>query len=566
MRTNSKVGFKLQKNGTVLGKKRKICYSRLPENYLLQCDHTMPGKPSFLELILVTPPSGNGQVTASIRSSLLSTLFENIRPLFMSGVSSSFVALVALVRLHQIWAALWLVADLCLLAVRLGIARAYVARNRTDAVHPGAWATRYAPVSLLACFLFGTGTMACVMSPDAELASLALMVTAGILGGIASRNAALPRLAITQICLGALPIGVGALFAPRGTLWILVPPLFMYIAAMSSVVRRHYEGLVALMTAEQRHAELAARFDAALAHIPHGLCTIDGAGKVIIANRRTAELFGATVEMLKLNVPLPEFIGHVGLAKFGETLRRQLVERCTTWLSAERGPLDLELNDGRQLEMTRNPVPDGSAVIIIEDVTERRESEAKILHLARHDPLTGLPNRRDLCDQLEQILSRCSKAHSPALAVMYLDLDGFKQVNDKLGHHAGDEVLLTVADRLRKMLQREGLAARLGGDEFAIAVENATAATSAALAQRVIHLISEPYLLSTGETVRIGTSLGIAFAVNDESFERLMRRADIALYDAKAAGKGTFRFWTGNQTAKATVGSSVSAMGLRPQV
>jgi PAS domain-containing protein len=243
--------------------------------------------------------------------------------------------------------------------------------------------------------------MACVMSQDAQLGSLAIMVTAGILGGIASRNAALPRLAIAQICLGAVPIGLGALLAPRGASWILVPPLFMYIAAMAAIVRRHYEALVALMTAEQKHAELAARFDAALTHMPHGLCTIDATGKVIVANRRTAELFGATVEKLRLNVPLPEFIGRVGLAKFGETLRSQLVARCTAWLSEEGGPLDLTLSDGRQLEMTRNPVPDGSAVIIIEDVTERRQSEAKMLYWARHDPLTGLPNRRYLRERLE---------------------------------------------------------------------------------------------------------------------------------------------------------------------
>jgi hypothetical protein len=89
------------------------------------------------------------------------------------------------------------------------------------------------------------------------------MVTTGSPGGIASRNAALPRLAITHICLGALPIGLGALLAPRSASWILVPPRFLYIAAMVSVVRRHSEGLVALMTAEQKHAELAARFDAA---------------------------------------------------------------------------------------------------------------------------------------------------------------------------------------------------------------------------------------------------------------------------------------------------------------
>ncbi len=505
----------------------------------------MPIQRFIFNSLLATPASHNGEVTVSIRSSLLSTLFENTRPLLLSGISSAFVALVACIRLHQTWTWLWLAAEIGLLSARLGIAHLYVVRSRTAAPHPGPWAARYAPVSLLACLLFGVGTMACLMSPDTELASLSLMVTAGILGGIASRNAALPRLAITQICLGTIPIGLGALLAPRGASWILVPPLVAYLVAMVSVVRRHYEGLIALMTAEQRHAELAARFDAALTHMPHGLCTIDENGKVIVANRRAAELFGATVEMLRLNVPLPEFIGHVGVAKFGETLRKQLVERCTTWLSEGHGPLDLELSDGRKLEITRNPVPDGSAVIIMEDVTERRQSEAKIMHLARHDPLTGLPNRRDLYERAKQILS---KGSGPALALMYLDLDGFKQVNDRLGHHAGDEVLVIVADRLKQILRPDEFVARLGGDEFAVVVENATSAASAALAPRIIRELAKPYLLSTGEAISIGTSIGIAFALNGESIEQLIKRADVALYDAKESGKGTFRFSTQDVT------------------
>ncbi len=174
---------------------------------------------------------------------------------------------------------------------------------------------------------------------------------------------------------------------------------------MSSVVRCHYRNLVALMTAEQNHAEIAARFDAALAHMPHGLCTVDTQGKVVIANRKAAELFGATVEMLRLNVSLPDFIGYVGLAKFGETLRAELVERCSEWLRQGNLPLDLDLVDGRQLELSRNPVPDGSSVVIIEDITERRKAEARILHWAHHDSLTGLPNRCYLGNHAERLMA-----------------------------------------------------------------------------------------------------------------------------------------------------------------
>ncbi|TGP12916.1 GGDEF domain-containing protein, partial [Mesorhizobium sp. M2D.F.Ca.ET.233.01.1.1] len=92
--------------------------------------------------------------------------------------------------------------------------------------------------------------------------------------GVASRNAAVPRLAIAQICAVSIPIGIGALLSPTDGSWILIPPLLLYVAAMASIVRRHYRGLVALMIAEQNHAELAARFDAALTHMPHGLCTL----------------------------------------------------------------------------------------------------------------------------------------------------------------------------------------------------------------------------------------------------------------------------------------------------
>jgi diguanylate cyclase (GGDEF)-like protein len=503
---------------------------------------TMSCTTLVLETILATPARGQHRVTPSIRAALLSTLFDNVWPLFMSGVASGFVALVAFVRLHQLWAVAWLVADLCVICARIGIARVYAVRSRAATLPPGPWASFYGPAALVTSLLLGMGTMKCIMSPDAELASLAIMVTAGILGGVASRNAALPRLAIAQICLGTLPIGLGALLASRSGSWILMLPLVVYVAAMLSIVLRHYDGLVALMCAEQKHAELAARFDAALAHMPHGLCTLDAEGKVVIANRRTAELFGATVERLKLNVPLPEFIGHVGLAPFGDTLRQQLVERCTAWLDGECSPLDLELRDGRQLEMTRNPVSDGSAVIVIEDVTERRESEAEILHLARHDPLTGLCNRRHLRDRLEELLSRQTTDHAPPVGVMYVDLDGFKKVNDTLGHHAGDEVLTMVAERLATILRRDDQVARVGGDEFLVVPGKATAVASAALARRIIAQLSFPYLLSTGTTAKIGASVGIAFSNRNDSFELLMKRADTALYASKQAGKGTFRF------------------------
>lgn len=510
----------------------------------------MSGKRSALGLILTTPDVKQGTVCASIHSSLLSALSDTFRPLLMAGAASAFVALMAFMRLHQWWAALWLVADMGVTAIRLGMIRVYTLRSRSGGMDARAWAASYVPLALVSALLLGAGTMACLMSGDPQLATLAVMVTAGIIGGIASRNAAIPYVAIAQILLGTLPIFPGVLLGPRlgprNGWWILLPPLAAYVAAMISIVWRHYDELVALMIAERKHAELLARFDAALANMPHGLCTIDPSGKVVIANRRTAELFGATVDMLKLGVPLPEFIDRIWRVEAdevpSEAAREQLAGQCAGWPLKERTSLELELHHGRQLEITCNPVPDGSAVIIVEDVTERRQNEADILHLARHDALTGLLNRRGLGGQLEEMLSFPTIPNDNAPAVLYLDLDGFKQVNDELGHSAGDEVLQAVAARLKQIVRDDELVARLGGDELAIVVQRANPASATALAQRVIRELERPYPLPGGKTVTIGTSIGIAFAAGNEPAERLIERADEALYDAKLAGKGTYRF------------------------
>ncbi|MDR6376341.1 diguanylate cyclase domain-containing protein [Paraburkholderia caledonica] len=496
---------------------------------------------SVSKSILATPPELGAAVSPSIRARLLATLFDNRRPLLMSVVASAFVAAVAYARLHQPWAILWLLADAWVLLGRLSIIHAYTSHNRNSPLNPRPWAATYAPLCLTTSLMLGLGTMGCVGTADTTLASLALMVASGILGGVASRNASVPRLAIAQICLVTIPIGLGALFSPIAGSWILVPPLLLYVGAMISIVQRHYRGLVALMIAEQNHAELAVRFDAALTHMPHGLCTIDRSGKVAIANSRTAQLFGATLDTLKLNVPLPEFIGHLGFVQFGERLGQQFTEKCSAWLHEKRRPLALALPNGRQLELTRNPVPDGSAVVIIEDVTERKRSEAKVLYLARHDSLTGLANRRELRERLGKILSSARRGSDTRTAVLYLDLDGFKQVNDRHGHTAGDEVLEAVATRLTETLRHGEFAARLGGDEFAVIVENAALHAVVAIAERVIREIAKPYPLTAGGTIHIGTSIGIALAEAQEPVDDLIRRADEAMYSAKKAGKGTYR-------------------------
>jgi diguanylate cyclase (GGDEF)-like protein len=177
------------------------------------------------------------------------------------------------------------------------------------------------------------------------------------------------------------------------------------------------------------------------------------------------------------------------------------------------------------------------------DVTEAYEAEARIAHLAHHDALTDLPNRVLFHERLEEALLGVRQDREK-FAVLYLDLDQFKNVNDGLGHPAGDKLLVAVAERLRTCVRVSDMVARFGGDEFAVLqIGLAGPHEAGALADRIVTLLSEPYDIG-GEQVVIGASAGIALAPADgETAEQLLGNADMALYQAKEDGRRTFRFF-----------------------
>ena len=176
------------------------------------------------------------------------------------------------------------------------------------------------------------------------------------------------------------------------------------------------------------------------------------------------------------------------------------------------------------------------------DVTAARAMEARTAHQARHDFLTGLPNRAFFLDALRASCEAASARGNPS-ALLLLDLDGFKAVNDRLGHDAGDEILRAVARRLSSSVREGDLIARLGGDEFTVLHCNATVDTAATLAMRIIERLSGPFRIDAAQA-SVGVSIGIALAPNaGERPDDLLRGADLALYSAKDAGRGTYRFF-----------------------
>jgi diguanylate cyclase (GGDEF)-like protein/PAS domain S-box-containing protein len=178
------------------------------------------------------------------------------------------------------------------------------------------------------------------------------------------------------------------------------------------------------------------------------------------------------------------------------------------------------------------------------DITLWKRSQDRMEHLAHHDALTGLPNRLMLRARLEHAVSKARRDKAQG-AVLFLDLDRFKQVNDTLGHPAGDALLIAVAKRLRERLRDSDTLARLGGDEFVILIEDLTERSqAAALAQELIARLSEPFDLPGGHVARIGGSIGIAlFPVDGTAPDELIQRADVALYESKQGGRGTYRFF-----------------------
>ncbi len=199
----------------------------------------------------------------------------------------------------------------------------------------------------------------------------------------------------------------------------------------------------------------------------------------------------------------------------------------------------IRLADGRLLDSTVRPLSGGGFVLTLDDVT----AYVRRAELARRDALTGLPNRTTLRDRLVERLGQAKRA-GQAVAVLYVDLDRFKAVNDTLGHPVGDALLCKVAERFKSALREGDIVARLGGDEFAIIQSDAPQPAAAkALAERLVDLISRAYVLE-GHMIHIGASVGIAISP-DHGLEPdlLFKNADLALYKAKADGRGVYRLF-----------------------
>jgi diguanylate cyclase (GGDEF)-like protein len=320
--------------------------------------------------------------------------------------------------------------------------------------------------------------------------------------------------------------------------------------------------------AEQRRTKLLAeRFDTALRNMPLGLVMLDRVRGLLVANASMAELLGVSAGDMMIGQRIEELlrlstdVGCLSEANLDQLLIAfDGLSACREKFHCDKALCPLIAHDGlsacrkkwallietrleRVLEFSFQPMENGGALMLVEDITEKRSAEAAVHRLAYFDPLTDLPNRRSFFDGVERALAESARNHE-TLALLFVDLDHFKDINDSLGHGAGDELLRCVAGRLASIVRKNDVVARLGGDEFVILQSDVRRPKDImVLAERVIECFRAPFLLG-GQQVRVSASVGIARSPrNGEDRETLLRNADTALYRAKASGRNSWRFF-----------------------
>ncbi len=281
---------------------------------------------------------------------------------------------------------------------------------------------------------------------------------------------------------------------------------------------------------------------------PDGVVVTDAQGRILLANRNMEAMFGYPAEEL-VGRPVECLMPERYRARH-EAHRDSMVENWRPRAMGKVADLVGMRRDGSEfpLDISLNTFEDDAGnriTAFIRDITERRRQEARIRHQATHDELTGLPNRLLLADRLAQALAHAGR-HGTKVAVMLLDLDNFKLVNDSMGHLEGDAVLKEVARRLTESLRREDTVARFGGDEFIILLSDVGRETDlAAVAGNILKTFERPIQIREGHVINASASLGIALYPDDGTDEEtLVRYADMAMYEAKQSGRNTYAFFS----------------------
>ena len=493
------------------------------------------------------------KLPTEIYTSLVASLFSDPRTLLLGAAGSMTAALITA----------WKTAEPSIIVCAIGIVAVSLARaadTHAFARRPKGAMTRAAAMRWELRYIAGSAAFMALMGawcffafartndPLVQLLAFSMVLVNMI--GVSARNFGSKLLVNAQLVCAGVPMTL-ALFimgdAYYAVFGCVLVPFFLSLKSIADRLRRT---LLDAVVATRDVTLLAGRFDTALNNMPHGLCMFDPQQRLVVSNKRIEEIFH--ISGVKRGASLRQLLqGCVAAGTLNEATMERLLSDLESRLAGQfDGELAVDTEDGRALSLTFEPMQNGGSVVLVEDVTERKNAEAKIHHLARYDALTGLPNRIFFHDQMEWALATMKRGTH--CAVLFVDLDQFKQVNDTLGHPAGDALLFAVAERLRNIIRDTDLVARFGGDEFVVLqtpMRDPEAAST--LARRIVDELGNSYDID-GHRVVIGASVGIAIAPRDGAgADVLLKNADMALYRAKSEGRGSWRFFEPEMDVKA---------------
>ena len=496
--------------------------------------------------------SDRDELEPILYAALINSMVQNFWAIFLGSACTAVAAVMTALKTGDVL--LWPIA---FLIIAIGTARAFQMRryeNRIpgltfeEAKHlePRYWfgALVYAAVIGLWCFVV------IFNNDDAVANMLCVSVAVGYTAGGAARNYGQPKVIQWHVALACGPMSLGLLLH-GGFYYIgLAVLLGLFFIALKNINLSLHAIFVKALTSSFRESALANQFDTALNNMPHGLCMFRADGRLAVMNHRFSNLMELPDDLAKRGASAASIVsacvaaGSISADSGNLVLSEIEGARISEIVTADPDPAR-----GRTLAWTFQPMSGGGTVLLLEDATERTNAEARITHLARYDELTALPNRVSFRDEIERLLA-ISHNSERLSALLFIDLDQFKQVNDTLGHPCGDQLLCAVANRLREMLRPEDFVARFGGDEFVVFQQNInTPEDAASLARRIVERLSERYRIDN-HLVEIGASVGIALTSPEGvSADTLLKNADMALYRAKADGRGTFCFFRDEMAA-----------------